>query len=358
MKRKFKSTFTKVLMMCALTTTAVSCSKEETVQEIPVLLKKEKVMLGDSDYNSTVDPGVSDFHFRNSEYKNNNFLIPTISKNESLKLFPHYTFTRPYKPFSSVLEEVDMEVQLVLVTNNVEENIGDKIVVKTGAFGNNGSVNTNDISMRGLVGEPTVQVSKLLRGELYLKYRYKDYRNNVWVENKKTTKRIGASLVEVNPFSFAYRPVRVPYVSPPSIGSENVLYRNASAPVLNVDQAIYSVNRQYFFILQSDGNLVLYTADWKVLWTADTNGKGGKYLFFAPDGNLVLAKNLDASGVVWASNIYTSMAIDNAGPKRLFYILQDDGNLVFYWDGGTYTESMGDTGTSGGRKSSHFGRIM
>lgn len=147
------------------------------------------------------------------------------------------------------------------------------------------------------------------------------------------------------------------YIPPPEFGSINVLYPNPNAPVLNVDQAIYSLNRQYFFILQSDGNLVLYTANWKVLWTADTNGKGGQYLHFQPDGNLVLSRNIEGTSVVWASNIYNWEAKFDPTPNRMFYILQDDGNLVFYWDGVTETVRLGDTGTSGGRKSNHFGKI-
>lgn len=151
--------------------------------------------------------------------------------------------------------------------------------------------------------------------------------------------------------------VGVPHFSPPALGTPNVFFPSGT-PVLTSGQAIYSPNGQYFFILQTDGSLVLYNINWQILWSADSYQKGGKYLFFAPDGNLVLAKNADASGVVWAANIYSSTAASNPNPRRMFYMLQDDGNLVFYWDGGTYTERLGDTGTSGGKKSSHYRKIL
>lgn len=143
-----------------------------------------------------------------------------------------------------------------------------------------------------------------------------------------------------------------PYMAPPTPGSAGAFYPSET-PVLTLGQAMYSPNGQYFLILQTDGSLVLYNINWQVLWSADTYQKGGQYLFFAPDGNLVLAKNADASGVVWASNIYAANK-NFLLNQRIFYALQDDGNFVFYWNGGTFTDSMGATGTDGGRKSNHF----
>lgn len=92
---------------------------------------------------------------------------------------------------------------------------------------------------------------------------------------------------------------------------------------LSKDQMAMSLDRKYKFILQSDGNLVLYGPN-KALWATGTDGKGGDRFVVQPDGNSVL---YNAQGrPIWASNT------DGRGPSAL--IVQMDGNLVMYGRGG------------------------
>lgn len=171
----------------------------------------------------------------------------------------------------------------------------------------------------------------------------------------------------INPFTsiygvngrLKYNVRTLPYQGTPIPGTPGVL-RPTNGPVLTSGNAIFSPNGQYNLNLQTDGSLVLYSINGQILWSADTYQKGGKYLFFQADGNLVLSKNLDGSGVVWSSDIYAPSA-NFIRDGRLFYSLQNDGNFVMYFDGqllnspsDSYTAILGDTGTDGGRKSSHF----
>lgn len=81
---------------------------------------------------------------------------------------------------------------------------------------------------------------------------------------------------------------------------------------------------------------------------------GGQYLFFQGDGNLVLAKNADGTGVVWASNIYSSCA----GASSAVFYLQPDGNFVMAYPlDATYEAILGDTGSSGETVSTHWAVI-
>jgi hypothetical protein len=87
---------------------------------------------------------------------------------------------------------------------------------------------------------------------------------------------------------------------------------------LRVGQRIASPNGQYHFDLQGDGNLVTYSSAGKVVWTANTQGKGGTRLVLQSDGNLVLYTS--AGKVVWASGTH--------GKTVSYLILQNDGILV------------------------------
>lgn len=128
----------------------------------------------------------------------------------------------------------------------------------------------------------------------------------------------------------------------------------SNTPMLTAGQSVYTNNRQYLFALQTDGSLVLYRAsNYQVLWSADSMGKGGRYLFFQGDGNLVLYQNANMTGPVWDSG-YT--APQNGYNQFLRFVFQEDGNLVMQFDGGTYTDILGETQTYN-RVSSHFRRL-
>ena len=97
--------------------------------------------------------------------------------------------------------------------------------------------------------------------------------------------------------------------------------------ILNPDESIWSANRQYRFIYQTDGNLVLYEdgSDGRSdLWASGTDGSFLGVCIMQDDGNLVVY-DADAQRV-WASGTRSS-------GSRL--VVQDDGNVVIYapvWD--------------------------
>ena len=99
---------------------------------------------------------------------------------------------------------------------------------------------------------------------------------------------------------------------------------------LAVEVPLVSANGAYQLVMQTDSNLVLYrNAGYKALWASNTVGKGGVVATFQTDGNLVI---YTADGeAVWASNTY-----DKGG---MILLMQDDGNLVIYptalWSTGT-----------------------
>jgi len=143
---------------------------------------------------------------------------------------------------------------------------------------------------------------------------------------------------------------------------EPVFSTNDYIPLLSVNQSISSPSGNYTLILQSDGNVVLYSSNHTVMWTTDTNGSSGRYLFFQSDGNLVLTTNSNRTGVVWASNIYTREN-DPGLPlsANAKYVLQDDGNFVMLIDSRFivnpspgYYRVLVDTGSGNNSVSAHF----
>lgn len=94
--------------------------------------------------------------------------------------------------------------------------------------------------------------------------------------------------------------------------------------VLGPNQSITSLNGRYFFVYQTDGNLVLYkrypNGSQKALWASGTNGKGGNRCIMQADGNLVIYN--PANKPLWSSNTF-----HDAGSSL---VMQDDGNAVIY----------------------------
>jgi murein DD-endopeptidase MepM/ murein hydrolase activator NlpD len=106
--------------------------------------------------------------------------------------------------------------------------------------------------------------------------------------------------------------------------------------VIPVDAYLQSNNGRYRFVLQGDGNAVLYDGS-RATWSSRTNGRTPRDLVLQGDGNLVL---YDTSGrAAWASN--------TAGKPIRDLVLQDDGNLVLYGTNGAATWASG-TSTGGG----------
>jgi hypothetical protein len=90
---------------------------------------------------------------------------------------------------------------------------------------------------------------------------------------------------------------------------------------LSPGQGMPSCDRRFFFVHQTDGNVVLYhSPDGRALWASGTDGNATSTLVMQHDGNLVLYA---ANGApLWDSG--TSGAYDST------LAIQDDGNLVIY----------------------------
>ena len=82
-------------------------------------------------------------------------------------------------------------------------------------------------------------------------------------------------------------------------------------------ESLKSLNGKYTFILQFDGNLVLYCGGRK-LWETKTVSADIYALYFQFNGNLVI-RNKDLSAA-WVSNTVDSSAN--------LLLIQDDGNVV------------------------------
>jgi hypothetical protein len=94
------------------------------------------------------------------------------------------------------------------------------------------------------------------------------------------------------------------------------LYANQT---LELGDRLLSFDERFQLIMQSDGNLVLYSGG-QALWASGTSGKGAVRLIMQYDGNLVLYRTNWTP--VWTSGT------SGRGPSML--IPQTDGNLVLY----------------------------
>lgn len=93
-------------------------------------------------------------------------------------------------------------------------------------------------------------------------------------------------------------------------------------------QCLMSKSKNYYAILQSDGNFHIYVSchfhPKNILWSSNTAGIGvGPYnLKLHNDGNLILSDSKSQN--LWASNTYKN------GEFPYELIMQDDGNLVLF----------------------------
>ena len=105
----------------------------------------------------------------------------------------------------------------------------------------------------------------------------------------------------------------------------------ASCEGLGSGQSVTSCDGRFGLVMQTDGNVVLYV-NGNPLFDTHTNGKGGAAFIMQGDGNLVLYSTQGCA--IWASN--------TAGNPGATLAVQDDGNLVIYdtnghplWSSGT-----------------------
>ena len=111
----------------------------------------------------------------------------------------------------------------------------------------------------------------------------------------------------------------------------------------NQNQQLTSANQGFKLVMQTDGNLVLYTPTGRVLWSSGTYGQPVSALVMqAEDGNLVIY-----------STSWTPLWASNSGYNPGAYLdLQDDGNAVIYRTNGTDAWS---TGTYNARNTESYG---
>lgn len=110
---------------------------------------------------------------------------------------------------------------------------------------------------------------------------------------------------------------------------------------LSPNQYLLSTDARFALILQTDGNLVLYSGH--ALWQSGTAGSGATHLVMQTDGNLVLYTASNAP--VWQTS--------TSGTGQAHLVVQSDGNLV------TYSDSSGSptwqSGTAGAAPATAFG---
>jgi hypothetical protein len=94
---------------------------------------------------------------------------------------------------------------------------------------------------------------------------------------------------------------------------------------LSPGQSIRSENGLYEFIMQTDGNLVLYNTENVALWNSGTNGKPVTMCIMQGDGNLVLYQSGPTAD--WASN--------TDGHPGSYLTVEDDGHVTIYDPNGT-----------------------
>ena len=98
---------------------------------------------------------------------------------------------------------------------------------------------------------------------------------------------------------------------------------------LRADQALWSASGRYRAVAQSDGNLVVYAADGRVLWASGTWSPGARTTLQS-DGNVVVYSA--AGRAVWDTRTW------GAGGTQL--VMQDNGDLVL-WAGSRPVWSSG-----------------
>lgn len=116
----------------------------------------------------------------------------------------------------------------------------------------------------------------------------------------------------------------------------------ASGQTMCIGQSLISNNVRFKFVMQSDGNLVLYGNNFRPLWASYSNGLNATHTVMQSDGNLVIYTAFNRP--VWASST------PGNGPSNL--VMQDDGNAVVYagstpkWNSGTAISPVFTSGNS------------
>ncbi len=94
---------------------------------------------------------------------------------------------------------------------------------------------------------------------------------------------------------------------------------------LTVGQSIWSCDGRFQFVLQTDGNLVLYMSG-SPLWSSNTVGSGAAVAVMQDDGNFVVYTS--GGTAVWSS-------VTAGAGCGTYLVVQNDGNTVIYNGSGT-----------------------
>lgn len=107
----------------------------------------------------------------------------------------------------------------------------------------------------------------------------------------------------------------------------NIQLSNPSSPdklfpgeELKLGRALTSSDGKYSFVLQTDGNLVVYKTGSNALWSSKTNGKNVFAAQLQTDGNFV----------IYDTNTKPVWKTDTANKAVSYLIVQPDGNVVIY----------------------------
>ncbi len=113
---------------------------------------------------------------------------------------------------------------------------------------------------------------------------------------------------------------------------------------LGAGQFMLSVDRRFKLVMQGDGNLVLYSPS-RATWSSGSYGNPGAFAVLQSDNNLVVYSA--AGRPLWSSGTSTAPTVWTAYPTKL--VLQGDGNMVLYrtTDSGALASAVWATGTYG-----------
>lgn len=100
---------------------------------------------------------------------------------------------------------------------------------------------------------------------------------------------------------------------------------------LTVDQKMYTPDGNHYLVMQSDGNVVIYTQSNQPIWASGTYGKGnGCHLDMQDDGHLVLYSG--SGRAIWASGTHVSRDAKYGTPaaKPVRMVFENGGAMVLY----------------------------
>lgn len=125
---------------------------------------------------------------------------------------------------------------------------------------------------------------------------------------------------------------------------------------LGVNDFVASDNRQYFAIMQGDGNFVLYhgsdpSSQGPAFWASNTYVQGKCFAIMQSDGNFALYKGSDPAhqgAFVWNSG-------SALGQGQYFAVMQNDANFVIYQGSDPWHQGglVWNTGTQNGQVTVH-----